>query len=102
MQPSAPIGRPATHILKSWPRLFAALADGSKRHELRPNDRGFRVGDILLLREFDPTDGTYSGRELRLEVTYVTDTDNPCALSRAALAGGYCILSVRLATPASA
>jgi len=44
------------HILKCWPGPFAAVLDGSKRFEYRVDDRGYRVGDILHLREYVPSD----------------------------------------------
>ena len=37
------------HELKTWPQFWPALCDGSKTFELRKNDRGFEVGDILIL-----------------------------------------------------
>lgn len=43
-----------THILKTWPEPFAAMADGRKKFEYRRDDRGFAVGDILELWEWDP------------------------------------------------
>lgn len=86
----------STHYLKSWPRLFEAVATGIKTHELRRcDDRHFEVGDILLLQEFDPELSIYSGRECRVVVTYITDQGRPCALSGEALAATHCILSVR-------
>lgn len=36
------------HHLDCWPEFFHALVDGSKTCEMRPNDRGFRVGDKLI------------------------------------------------------
>ena len=57
------------HDLKVLPPYYAALADLSKPFEVRRNDRGFKVSDTLLLREW--ADGVYSGRELRRTVTYV-------------------------------
>ncbi len=69
------------HVLKTWPEPFAALLDGTKTAEFRRDDRGFQVGDELLLREFDPGAITaaqiydlsagYSGREIKRLVSHV-------------------------------
>lgn len=61
------------HELKTWPEYFQALLDGAKTFELRKNDRGFQVGDILQLEEFRPGVGEYTGRQLRKRVTYVME-----------------------------
>lgn len=47
------------HHLKVWPRYYDALADGSKRYEVRLNDRGFAVGHLLVFHKWDPDVGTY-------------------------------------------
>jgi hypothetical protein len=48
-------GTPVEHTLKSWPQFFEAILGGSKTHDLRrADDRDFRVGDSILLREFPP------------------------------------------------
>jgi Domain of unknown function (DUF3850) len=62
---------PPVHELKIWPDYFEAVRDGRKRFEIRRDDRGFAVGDVLLLREFVP-DAGYSGREARHVVTFLT------------------------------
>jgi hypothetical protein len=63
------------HSLKTWPTMFEAILDGSKRFELRRNDRGFRVGDRLHLREWRPRnyghDGDYTGRSIDCLVTFI-------------------------------
>lgn len=65
-----------THELKTWPSFFAALLDGSKTFEVRRNDRDFAVGDVLVLREWDPTPSLYeprgtTGKSTTRVVTYV-------------------------------
>ena len=50
------------HELKILPQYFEKVLDGSKTFELRKDDRGYEVGDILILKEFnvgleDHTDG---------------------------------------------
>lgn len=83
------------HILKTWPVYFAALADGRKTYELRRDDRGFEVGDVLRLREWDPRMGTqfgpggYTGREVQRVITHVL-RDAPGF----GLADGYALLSL--------
>jgi len=83
------------HNVKSWPHLFEAVASGLKTHEVRKlTDRDYRVGDILRLQEYDPTAQEYSGRELRVKITYVTSAETPCALSDDCLHPDFCILSI--------
>jgi hypothetical protein len=81
------------HTVKSWPHLFAALIAGEKRFDLRRDDRGYEVGHFVILNEYDPEAQTYSGRWARVLITYKTSPANPCALSDAGLAPGFCILS---------
>ncbi len=42
------------HILKTWSPWFEATRDGKKPWELRLDDRNYRVGDFLVLRQFTP------------------------------------------------
>jgi ribosomal protein L37AE/L43A len=58
------------HDLKVWPDFYARLATGEKTFELRKDDRGYRAGDWLRLREWS-SHGGYSGREMTREVTYL-------------------------------
>jgi len=58
--------------LKTWPEAFDGVWDGRKPYEIRKDDRGAEVGDVLRLREFDPNISIYSGREVTAEVTYKT------------------------------
>lgn len=69
------------HALKTWPEYFEAVYDGRKTFEIRRNDRDFKVGDTLILREWDPKIEGYTGRRLERVVTYVTDAANLGALT---------------------
>lgn len=76
-----------THELKTWPVPFEAVASGFKHHEVRRPDRDFHVGDRLLLREWRPDTGEYTGRELIVGVSYMTRAgewglpDDVCVMS---------------------
>lgn len=51
-----------THDLKTWPTEWEAVKRGDKMFEVRSNvDRDFAVGDMLLLRKWDPGIRAYGG-----------------------------------------
>lgn len=83
------------HHVKSWTPFFEAFVAGDKRHDLRDDDRSYQVGDFLVLQDFHPFGGGYSGREFVMEVSYITGRETPCAFSSSVLAKGYVILSLR-------
>lgn len=56
------------HKLKILPEYFKAVADGTKTFEIRYNDRGFKNGDFIILREWD---NGYSGRKIKAQITYI-------------------------------
>lgn len=92
---AAPSG--SVHELKTWPDFFTAVRKGIKTFEVRENDRDFKVGDALVLCEFIPCNrchgtgrerldawdsaacgcgkpyGKFTGKKLRVRVTYMTD-----------------------------
>jgi hypothetical protein len=59
------------HELKTWPEYFEAIVNGDKTFELRKDDRGFKVGDVLRLREWNPEKKFYSGRYVLVRVKYI-------------------------------
>lgn len=63
------------HTVKCWAPFFQAVKSGSKTHEIRLDDRGYQVGDVLELHEFDPKTETYTGGVLAREVTYISRND---------------------------
>lgn len=58
-----------THELKCWPDFFQHILNGDKTFEVRLNDRDYKVGDLLLLKEWDA--GNYLGRMCLVRVTYL-------------------------------
>jgi hypothetical protein len=63
------------HELKTWPPYFAAIRAGTKRFELRKNDRAFQIGDTLVLREFDPGPAAYTGQVEERVIEYILGED---------------------------
>lgn len=61
----------ATHELQTWPACFAAVLADTKPFDVRENDRHYQVGDLLLLREYDPDAARYTGRTATRWVSYV-------------------------------
>lgn len=59
------------HKLKTWPEDFEAIWRNVKTAEFQKNDRNFRVGDMLLLREYDPVTETCSGREMKVLIRHI-------------------------------
>jgi len=113
-----------THELKTWPEFFNQTRSDRKRFELRQADRDFRVGDHLLLREWDPapsepctcdddpmkcqrhawevdqTPKGYTGRELLLRVDYIMSSEDIAAIGATfidpvyPLAASFVIMSI--------
>lgn len=81
------------HRLKTWPSYFQAIVDGEKSFEIRQNDRGFRVGDVLVLEEYDVTRGAYTKRVQRVHVTYIFDGPSSEYFG---LIAGFCIMGIEL------
>lgn len=63
----------AIHKLKTWPEYFLAVCQLKKQFEIRKNDRDFKVGDTLMLQEYNPNNKEYTGRVVDRKVTYITD-----------------------------
>lgn len=81
----------ATHELKILAEFFAPVVSGEKTFELREDDRGFRAGDVLVLREWNPRTKEYTGRALRRRVTYL--------VSGWGLARGYVCMALSSMNP---
>jgi hypothetical protein len=81
------------HVLKTDPAVYADVLSGKQTHNIRKNDRGFVVGDEVLMRETVSTGDEmaagaaliYTGRETRRTISHI--------LSGYGLQTGWCILS---------
>lgn len=60
-----------THDLKIWPEFYQGIQSGAKLFELRINDRGYALGDKLVLREWSQQTGEYTGLSIDAMVTFV-------------------------------
>ena len=75
-----------THELKILPDYFAAVVSGEKTFEVRKDDRAFKVGDSLVLKE---TGGHgLTGRETKVKVSYILRDPTYCK-------AGFCILGIK-------
>lgn len=91
------------HALKVVPPYLDAIAAGVKPFEIRRDDRPFTVGDVVHLREWQPTDpadpvlagveGSYTGRDVYAEITYVLRGREGEAFG---LRPGYAVLGIAL------
>lgn len=76
------------HELKTWPEYFKSVIERQKKFEVRKMDRPFKLGDTLVLQEYDPKKQQYTGQEVEFIVG--------CIL-RGPVFGiedGYCVMSL--------
>jgi hypothetical protein len=67
------------HELKLTQPYFEHVWQRKKLFEIRLNDRDFKVGDQILLREYDPKDNTYTSMCVFCTIGYIL-SDYPEAL----------------------
>jgi Domain of unknown function (DUF3850) len=88
------------HEVKSWPDFFAPILAGARTFDLRLDDRHYRVGDVLRLREYDDRKGVYTGREISKRITYMSEGIGPGAITPLkGLSRGYVILALGELSP---
>lgn len=73
------------HYLKIYPEYYEAVASKDKPFEVRKNDRNYKVGDKLILREGY---GRFTGRYITADVSYILDKQPFCPK-------GYVILGLK-------
>lgn len=75
------------HEVKISSIYFDDVAAGIKNFELRKNDRGYKVGDILKLNEVKS--GKETGRFIKAKIEYMFE-------EHTGLQEGYCILGIKV------
>ena len=73
------------HELKLRKEFFDYVRFGIKKFEIRKDDRGFNVGDTLVLKEIDEA-GSETGRYLVRQVYYIYRGEFCLP--------GYCVMSI--------
>ena len=82
------MSKKTVHELKILPVYFDKVRFGEKRFEIRKDDREYKVGDILRLKEWDV--GYYTGEEIDVAVRYILhDYEFPDGIKP-----GYCIMAI--------
>lgn len=80
------------HKLKIIPKYFKEIVDGNKNFEVRKNDRNYKIGDTLILKEYDPIKKNFTGNSAKTTVIYILkDKDFPIGIKE-----GYCIMGIHL------
>lgn len=78
-----------THIKKLVQPYFDYVRFGIKKFELRKNDCDYQVGDILILREYDPNSDLEFYSEITTRITYILE-------GYEGIQDGYCILGIEV------
>lgn len=75
------------HDVKIANAFYDDVASGKKKFELRKNDRGYKVGDMLDMEEYKAGEST--GRHIMANIMYMLE-------DYAGLEEGYCILGIEV------
>lgn len=60
-----------THELKISPKYYLLVSNGTKKFEVRLNDRDFKEGDTVILKEFNVAENIFTGCELTFKIGFV-------------------------------
>lgn len=77
-----------THRIKGWNIFFRELVTRNKTAEIRLNDRGYEVGDFIIVEETLLGGNPLTGREFHAMITHVLTSEDFEGLQP-----GYCLLS---------
>lgn len=72
------------HEIKILPQYFTDVSKGVKQFELRKDDRGYQVGDLVTLKEWNGKE--YTGNKINVGIKYILRECPEYGLME-----GYCI-----------
>lgn len=81
--------KPRLHELKTHQDMFMDIITRTKTAEFRKNDRDFKKGDILLLRNYDPDKQKYRPGYILAIITHIVSEGY-------GIPEGYCMLSFNI------
>lgn len=76
--------------MKILPKFFEPVKRGTKTFEIRKDDRDYKVGDVLVLKEWSDIVNNFTGRSVTKQISYIYR-----GLGQYGLARGYVILSIK-------
>lgn len=83
-----------THDLKVHSKFWQDLSTSRNTNAVRRDDRGYHVGDVLWLREYNPAFG-YTGMTCMRRVTHILrNEDMPQGVAK-----GWCVMSLAAVLP---
>jgi len=77
------------HELRTWSEYYWKIVKGEKKWEYRINDRNFKPGDILFLREYSPETGNYTGEGIIVMIERIWN-------GLPGMPADYCILDITM------
>ncbi|HBF9359881.1 TPA: DUF3850 domain-containing protein [Clostridioides difficile] len=61
------------HELKIDHEFFIPILEDIKTFEIRKNDRNYKKGDIIILKELNEDKASFTGRYIKAKITYISD-----------------------------
>lgn len=87
------MNRKNVHELEILPNYFEDVKSGIKQFEISFNDKKFKVGDCVILKEYDDYREFFTGRKIRVKITYLLTYSEA---GQFGLMAGHCIFGFRI------
>lgn len=81
------------HKVKCHVDGFESLITGARTHDIRVDDRGFKVGDTIFQEEYDPMSNIFTERSCLVVITCIIHDTSKFGFE---LPADVCVMSIRL------